>query len=990
MLFLHEAHDTDFSWHKIPLFEATKGVVTHVLNGDYKLTVSYPITDTNVYQLLEKDKIIVAPVPKQSPQGFRIKDITKTNTRIDVLCEHISYDLFTRKVDSITTSDVTCQTALDMLFQRMSTPNTHFHYFSDVTKKRTFNTKDTQTFYQCLMDGKHSIVGTWETELNRDNFLFELKERIGQDRGVVLTTSKNLVDFEQNESTYSVVTRIHLTSRFKKENEQEETVLTKTIDSPKLTHYPYINEASFENNDIQTVEELEKWGRAKFTNEHIDEPNQKLRIKVCDLDGQVLHLGDTCSLRHTIHNIQLKKQVTAIEYDSLNETYLSFDFDEKGTGVGGGTAQLSNAIEHMVSFIAPQKINVDALAEQQAKNFETVFDEKVKLLKETMEHQDLLSQENVELLKDTIKQELSHKLDEQSQNIQHLSESFELNKQELDTYKEKEVERLKTVKETVFHDLNESFSTVSQALLQRLTDVQTGEEELRTSIRTLEAYKNDDATRTALLKEAIKKDTSAQFSQQLTQLEARIPNDTTIGNIVRTQTSSITQNVSSIQATIQSLNNDVLKKADISITGDKIQFGVGKVVNGTHLASIIAVQPQAITTLTDKFVISPRHENLVKDMYKTDDNHVFNTTGYISDDLPLKVKNGDEFLIHATVVGGSTQNKYIDAKVTYTDNTSQWTGKANVSEFPSTLKIANINDTKTIKHIAFYINGISSSNNLTLKNMEIRQKKSAELIVDGSIQAKHLNTSSVRTGILTAGVINSEMINSNAISARHLNVDLAMFNKIFSNEAHVRTLFAKTVFAKAVQAVDLDATRITTGVLRAKNNWASFDMLTGNMLFNGSATIQFKNADNRLYYTNVNTNAFIRFDDASYNGAMVCVGVNRKGTFNATNGYYTGINIFSYEGAKTVDQIDIYADTIFMSGGYGEVNGFYFDVIRSSFFPRYTGETSLGKSNFPFSYVYTGNVMLSQGGNEYNLVEIIRTINNALRSLGFSGGLYTI
>ena len=54
MLFLHDSTDTHFEWHKTPLYETKKAIVRHVLNGNYQLILSYPITNSNDFIFLNQ------------------------------------------------------------------------------------------------------------------------------------------------------------------------------------------------------------------------------------------------------------------------------------------------------------------------------------------------------------------------------------------------------------------------------------------------------------------------------------------------------------------------------------------------------------------------------------------------------------------------------------------------------------------------------------------------------------------------------------------------------------------------------------------------------------------------------------------------------------------------------------------------------------------------------------------------------------------------
>lgn len=336
-------------WNGQPLHEATKAEVEEVINVSYTLKVDYPITDTEIYKKFQEDMLIIAPTPVTGRQLFRIKEISEQDDTVSLTCQHITEDIFKRSVRPIKVSNSTCQIALNAMISAVKTPLGKFSFTSNIMDNRTFNTTEDETLYKILMDGKHSIVGAWEGEMIRDNFLIDIPKSRGIDRGVVITTHQNLKQYERNKSSSSIITRLHLKSTFKPEGAEEDTVLKVTVDSPLIGNYPYINEAEYENNDLTTEEELRKWGEAKFKNGNIDKPTDQIKIEAYELDGQTVHLGDTATLMSLKHDAMLKKKAVGYVYDALSEEYISLTFDDKA-GHGGGLSG-SNGISDVASEI---------------------------------------------------------------------------------------------------------------------------------------------------------------------------------------------------------------------------------------------------------------------------------------------------------------------------------------------------------------------------------------------------------------------------------------------------------------------------------------------------------------------------------------------------------------------------------------------------------------------------------------------------------------
>ena len=374
MLYLLESDTRNVKWNGIPLHEATSAIIKEQMNGDFTLTLRYPITDSEIYQLFREDMLIKAPAPVIGPQLFRIKKPVENDDHLEITAYHITDDVMQRSINPLSVNKQSCWQALSQLVQVAKSPINDFSFTSDITDRRTINTKEVETLYSVLMDDAHSIVGTWEGEMVRDNFAISIKRNRGEDRGVIISTHKNLKSYQRTKNSQNVVTRIHAKSTFKAEGAKEDTTIAITVDSPLIGAYPYINERSYTNNNIQTVDELTKWASAKFTNEHIDKATDSIKIEAYELDGQTVHMGDTVNLKSYKHNVDVYKKAIAYEYDCLANNgqgaYLTITFDDKvkSGGNGGGVSAVANAI------LDKQETQFDIMLERAIANADSAFD----------------------------------------------------------------------------------------------------------------------------------------------------------------------------------------------------------------------------------------------------------------------------------------------------------------------------------------------------------------------------------------------------------------------------------------------------------------------------------------------------------------------------------------------------------------------------------------------------------------------------------------
>ena len=467
MLYLLDKNVRTVRWNGEPLHEATSAIVKESMNGDFILTVKYPISDTGIYKRIKEDMLIKCPTPVLGPQLFRIKKPVENNDQLEITAYHITDDIMQRSVKTVQVANQTCSIALSQMVQNAKTDLGDFSFTSDIQERRTFNMTETENIYSVLMDGKHSIVGTWEGELVRNNFSLAVKKNRGENRGVVITTHKNLKSYQRSKNSQNVITRIHARSTFKPEGSEHETTIKVTVDSPLINSYPYINEKEYENNNLKTVEDLKKWAQAKFTNEGIDKVSDSIKLEAYELDGQVVHLGDTVNLKSLKHNVDIFKKAVAYEYDGLKEEYISLEFDDKagfgGSGVSNGLSDVTNAI--LGATYSAQEIAI----ERAARNADLAFEQQSSQLKKEVE-------DGIELIKAKAEENKKKLSDEINRRFQEFNPSgFEEAKAKAEEALQKAganadlVEEAKRIAADNARDLN-AFKTSTQKEREKLSD----------------------------------------------------------------------------------------------------------------------------------------------------------------------------------------------------------------------------------------------------------------------------------------------------------------------------------------------------------------------------------------------------------------------------------------------------------------------------------------------------------------------------------------
>ena len=275
--------------------------------------------------------------------------------------------------------------------------------------------------------------------------------------------------------------------------------------------------------------------------------------------------------------------------------------------------------------------------------------------------------------------------------------------------------------------------------------------------------------------------------------------------------------------TVSSGMNDAVKHSQLRVGADKIDFGSNQVFDGRNLASMLSVSPESINAITDKLVITPANENLVLPEFR--ETVISNSrdkwiTPLITGD---KLQNGDQFIIEGvgSWYGRLTQSLNFTIEIQYKTGSYTWKFPVIVgsNEYSTndtlkcTLTVTGLTGEVKSYKLGLLQNGTSNFTNITFKNAKIYKKKSAELIVDGSIEGRQIKTNTLETGHHKAESITSEIIAANAVKAKHVLIDDGLINNLITHNAFINKLWAQQAFINKLNAVKIKSTQIDTDTL---------------------------------------------------------------------------------------------------------------------------------------------------------------------------------
>lgn len=583
MLYLLNKDVRTVRWNGEPLHEATSAIVKEAMNGDFVLTVKYPISDTGIYKRIKEDMLIKCPTPILGPQLFRVKKPVENNDQLEITAYHISDDVMQRSITPVSVTSQSCGMALSRMVQNTKTALGDFSFNSDIQDRRTFNTTETETLYSVLLDGKHSIVGTWEGELVRDNFAMTVKKSRGENRGVVITTHKNLKDYQRTKNSQNVVTRIHAKSTFKPEGAEKETTIRVTVDSPLINSYPYINEKEYENNNAKTVEELQNWAQSKFSNDGIDKVSDAIKIEAYELDGQVVHMGDTANLKSRKHNVDAFKKAIAYEFDALKEEYISLTFDDKaGTGGSRASGGLSSAADAILGVTESAQ---EIALEKALQNADLDFDHQAGLLRQEIADGIELAKAKAEENKRALSDEIDNRFS-----------GFDSSMNEKLEDQRTKIEEIRAIGSTVTRTAEEALEEARNALESANTSKGLSDsnfakiEQITDRIRTLVTKQEVDPLTDRLRIAENRIDIQAdQITERLTLTDFdRLANDkgfqtaTQVQNIVKNSVDGFQRTISRIETKLRDVirNDNLLQNSSIIPSGNGLEGTWGLSISG--------------------------------------------------------------------------------------------------------------------------------------------------------------------------------------------------------------------------------------------------------------------------------------------------------------------------------------------------------------------------------------------------------------------------
>lgn len=314
-----------------------------IINGDWVLTLVAPIDPEGRYKKIVDGAVIGCPTWISKKQLFRIYDTQKSLDGVTAKARPIFMDsgnevfiLDTRP------TNVDGQRALDMLLSRQNI----YKGSSNISKLSTAYYQR-KNLTECLMSSDdNSFINRWGGEVNYDNYTIHIDEKIGLDKGMMVSSYFNASGMESEIDTSDVVTRIVPTAY----NGRMMSGKFPWVDSPNIKKYPIVHTKTIAFDDIilksdaetngydtdkiicngqkELDEELRKACLKQFE-DGLDKPKVNYKVDLIDVSQGneyeefkkllTVGLGDTIVCKNKALDIDTKSRVIHLNYDCVRE-----------------------------------------------------------------------------------------------------------------------------------------------------------------------------------------------------------------------------------------------------------------------------------------------------------------------------------------------------------------------------------------------------------------------------------------------------------------------------------------------------------------------------------------------------------------------------------------------------------------------------------------------------------------------------------------------
>lgn len=319
------------------LTDALSVSVKEKLNGEYTMTMEYPMDGVLASELSTGHQIVVTPSYGHAPEPFDVKSISVASSsgKVTIKCQHISYRL--NKYAVMPFEAVGPAAALTGLINNAA-ESCPFTVYTNKTGTGAYRQIVPASIRSRLGGSSGSILDVFGGEYEFSKYAVRLLTRRGSDTNVEIRYGKNLIDANQEKSIANTLTGI--CPYWSKETDGEIQTVTlpeKVLLASTAGNYPYPLtrpvDLSNEFDDKPTQAQLRTRAQRYLDDNVSGVPDINIKVSFVVLADteqyaniaplETVHLGDTVRVYFEQLGIHATARIIETDYDPLRERYNS-------------------------------------------------------------------------------------------------------------------------------------------------------------------------------------------------------------------------------------------------------------------------------------------------------------------------------------------------------------------------------------------------------------------------------------------------------------------------------------------------------------------------------------------------------------------------------------------------------------------------------------------------------------------------------------------
>ena len=369
---LYPANETQFRTNGLgALKDVTSCEVHEVLNGEYELTMEYPVTGQHFDDIKKTRLVLAKPSPQEDPQPFEIYKIDKAlNGNVTIYAQHISYRLSLIPVAPFTASSPL--EAVQKITQKafLAVP---FTITVDTTRTGEFSLEQPKSVRAVIGD----LLTKYGLEVRWSGFNVYLTTVRGADNGVKISYGKNLTELSHESDIQETATGIvpYWTGMGGTGTGTDTLVGDLYIDQDKDQRYPYSRVITYDFSNwfpeghVPTKSELNQAAVQYMANYQNGLPDETTNLSFIPLwlteefkdraSVEMVSLGDT--IRVTSENIgaDITARIVEVTWDVLKERYEDLITGKARSGLSEQFTKVEEKIENDTALKTAMQIAID-------------------------------------------------------------------------------------------------------------------------------------------------------------------------------------------------------------------------------------------------------------------------------------------------------------------------------------------------------------------------------------------------------------------------------------------------------------------------------------------------------------------------------------------------------------------------------------------------------------------------------------------------------